>query len=266
MEYHDVLTEKVPAWYSLGITDDLSLSISIHPRAEHFIQHFITPTSPIVGSLAKEFNFPPFVFGSHQFGYGGLLNRNQVDEDGWGVWSVHTPNPKEKGTIDWKRLRAISGTLNILCTGLVCFDEPYESGYPQLVVVDHIATEERIYGGALSVLLSKVFINWLSSHEGDIRFVRVEEAMRDIHDLITGERSADIGERYRAWMREPQWLHLDIPGNACGLDPESHRPPNCEGYRLSPHNTDNPLQQYVLLCGVASMCDELRKASNKPVE
>ena len=65
--------------------------------------------------------------------------------------------------------------------------------------------------------------------------------------------------RFRVFMQQPKWIHLECPGDACGLDPAYHSQPSLDdGMELVDHNCDTPLQQLTLLVGLIKI-DELAR-------
>jgi hypothetical protein len=65
--------------------------------------------------------------------------------------------------------------------------------------------------------------------------------------------------RFGALFRKPKWLNLDVPGDACGLDPGGYHDESLgHGYTLHPHNVDSSLQQLTFLAGLEKLHDLVR--------
>lgn len=81
--------------------------------------------------------------------------------------------------------------------------------------------------------------------------------MRSAYELMF-QKKTDRMDRFSALCRQPKWLNLTIPGNACGLDPENYHDTSKDGYELLPHNVDCSLQQLTFLAGLACLHDLVR--------
>lgn len=163
----------------------------------------------------------------------------------------------------WRDRFALSATLYILSNIARIFDGKSDSTRPQLFYMDLIA-EKGLNGGALSVDLTRAFTKWISLQEEHPNRPDIAQPMRRAYEYLTG---IDTERLYRveAMFRKPYWINLSVPGNACGLYPQSHYfetdadgNPAIKGYPLLSHNADSPVQQLALIMGIAAMHDEAR--------
>ena len=118
-----------------------------------------------------------------------------------------------------------------------------------------------MYGGSLHATVCPPLCVWLSQQEHDSDSLEIVEAMKKVFWHMSSRPDPDSFDyvRFRAWMRQPKWINLDCPGNACGLDPDDYGNLSLErGYGLAPHNVDTPIQQLTLLSGLAALCQLAR--------
>ncbi len=251
-----LLSGAAPAWYDLEM-QGLDLFIHVHPKAARLVEE-VTARSPlpIAESLREELALPPFQ-GALQspWGFGNVLFRARPKRSGWRTWKLTIPPIFTKGgnkVLEPGRAFRFSATLQILFLALNAIEEDTDSPFLQLLSIDHLTTRSGIYGGAMSVRIFPPLCYWLSKHpDGD--FLEIRSAMQQAYERMVWERFF-FPQEFKVFFNQPKWIHLDIPGNACGLDPDSSWDDSLDmGYELVPHNTDTPIQQLTLLVGIAKL-------------
>ena len=257
----DLTEDNIPAYYELVVKDAGTLLIRVHIKAMNAVIEMLKKDSPIIQGHIDEFpkhHFDPFILPQIEkaWGYGEILVPIQSEEQGWLVYECKIPQ-------HGKNVLALRSTLDILFTALTLFKEETNCKRNQLIVVDYLLVRNKdIYGGALTVTLTPTVSRWLSEKKERFRLVEVEKAMMmtDVHmhpDIEFGRFHKD---EFRVSCQGSKFVNFQIPGNACGLDPENYHDPDPNiGYRLCPHNTDTSSQQLMLLVGIAKLQDIIRK-------
>lgn len=159
----------------------------------------------------------------------------------------------------------LRSSLHLLTTALWLFEGDTEWKDRQLMVVEciYLPVDPDRYqcNGSLSVTLAPEVMSWISkwisAHSEGQHIPEVISAMKGASEYMW-EGSSKYG-RFGALCRKPKWLNLDVPGDACGLDPSDYYDESLEkGYTLQPHNVNSPLQQLTFLVGLARLHDLIR--------
>lgn len=258
---HDILEKDVPVRYQIGVGEPgRSLLLSVHPQAvDDFLYMLIKPElPPVISQIQRELTLPDFIRPlADTWGFGSVL-QSRLREDGWNSWECDLPKLRNPGKfgVNWEIAYATSATLNMFFRFLGSLKLEIYSALPQLMDINLI-TQTGDHGGSISITLGKAILPYLAS-KSDGSSPQIEESMRSAYDYMFGRESFG---HFRAYFRESRYIHLDCPGDACGLDPSHMASPSKDkGYKLLPHNVDSPLQQLTLLMGVAALHDEARKA------
>ncbi len=136
--------------------------------------------------------------------------------------------------------------------------------FHQLLEVE-TSIRKEMNGAPLSGIYSIPLVNWLAGFSPNTHLSKVEKAMTCAHRKIFGKNS-DLEKRdiWAALGSGNGWLNISVPGDRCGIHPthSSYSLVNrgIQGYEFSCHNVDTPMQQLILLCGLAALCDMARKA------
>lgn len=252
----DILRKDTPAVYDLDLVEgNKGLIIKTHPQATGYLESMLGRTDvPMTIALEKELSLTKFIpFGSKRWGFGPIL-RHTGEDNGWMKWQCNFPKGKRPG-IDWQALFEVSATLNVFFKCLGWQEKTIDSPYQQLLHPS-LVTDRGMHGGSLVANLGKTLLPWISSHPDNSRRTDVEKAMRDVYMYTSGTRIKEDEQylyRVMAWFRQPCWVNLSCPGNACGLDPDNYDYDPRRGYILYPHNVDSPIQQLTLLSGLAAI-------------
>jgi hypothetical protein len=118
------------------------------------------------------------------------------------------------------------------------------------------------YGGDIHGFLSKTLVLWLKGYDREKFYEQVaskilQNMQETYKTLFPVYRSMEVFE-HRVLLNEEgnsALIHIDCPGNACGLDPNQSIYKENEGYQIGGHNVDSPVQQLQLLVGLATLCE-----------
>lgn len=254
----------IPAWYELSFPNLPTLSLRIHRIAlEHMMKTDWTK-APGVSFTKKTYGLTSFSPPTEQrCGFNEVFVRSESCHRDWIQWNCRLPRMKaSEGVPEDSReyIMAIRSTLWLFSTSLWLFEGNTQWYQPQLMLIEGIClpTDDRMSSGSLSVTLSPSTIKWLSKQSPDVHIKQIVDAMSVASDFMW-KCNSDSG-RFGALFRKPKWLNMDVPGNACGLDPESYFEESLEdGYTLQPHNVDSSLQQLTFLVGLAKLHDLVRQ-------
>jgi hypothetical protein len=258
------LKKSIPAWYELSLVNEGIIRLKVHRDALQHMRDVDWEKAPAVRDMVKRFGFESFyVPCDGMCGFDKVFTQGGLATGTWVGWDIRLPNIRtENGEHEdsKKYTMAVRATLWLFTSCLWLYEGDTQWTKPQLMVVEGIClpTEEmRMCLGSLSVSLSPKVIRWLSKQPKNKHLEPVIDAMKNA-SRVMWESSSDRGG-FGALVRESKWLHLDVPGNACGLDPESHDDESLDvGYTLEPHNVDSSLQQLTLLAGLAKLHDLVR--------
>lgn len=276
----DIMTQDVPAWYELSWNDSAEnpgFEIRIHKLVDKFLRRdeFLRRPNWVAEDLAKKLKsqqispFTPYDEESWGFGKILILEERRHAEEIFRSWKIDIP--KFDSDKEYNNYWDLSATLNVLFyhLSLVKFEsseDEWESPFPQLATIENMSTFPDLYGAGFNVKISKAFLPWLSVQVDNERIDAVETVMKDVYYYMSpdGYRSSFIDSDFSAYVGEPYWVHLNCPGNACGLDPGgAYYSDKNEGYKLVPHNIDSITQQISLLSGIAKICDLARATATK---
>lgn len=243
--------------------------------------------APMIKFLAKNLRIPAFNGDfTKDIGFGGILKR-KGEKDGFIEFMAEIPQVKKKtdkkctdckGTgekkydrnekclfcdgsgrewvMDWKGVYAISASFSAL-TGWLRFCEIETSAtYPQLLTVQTI-TEQDMHGGSLSGDISIPMHKWLKSLGERVELTGMTRAMKIAYDRMYGLSNSNQ-YRFNAYTANGRFI-ANCPGDACGLHPADWYENKGQGFELSCHNVDNPMQQIMLLTALAVLHSMARK-------
>jgi len=251
------VADYMPAWYELSWRGS-KIVILIHRAAFEALKGTVWRNEGcIINSIKDEFSLPdyqPPVEGA--FGFGLALKFGGLERNEWLAWECVLPKIDEEPE-KWKRdVLALRATLSFLFDKLIILSEiPTGWQEPQLMVFEGFRVDKGLHGGSLLVALTPALVKWIS-RQGDCRLGLVIAAMKAMDKQLMRGSDCDF---FIAECRQPNWLHLCVPGNACGLDPEYHADESLDvGYNLCPHNIDGSIQQLTFLAGLACLHDLAR--------
>lgn len=247
-----------PAWYELGY-QDRALILKVTDQAYAKIVELAKPN--ICRGIRKNLGLPPFEPPtSEMWGFAQTLEKPMSLEPGW--QTIRCPLAQLTRDSDWQPLYETCASLGVVILMLSEHDEAWTESPGnrcQLLTIDGLRVERDVHGGHFGISLSRPLTTWLRQFNE-----------RNIDPVINAMHEAFNHMFYRTMERHPlnfgasvsneRWLHLHVPGNCSCLDRDGstvHYYP--EGYPLSTHNVDGPLQQLSLLAGLGRLCDLARK-------
>ncbi|MEK7180553.1 MAG: hypothetical protein AAB706_03680 [Patescibacteria group bacterium] len=254
--------ELIPAWYELSRNKKSSFIVKVHREAFAHINTLKMDQSPIVQDYLKRFKFLKFVSPNEgTWGFNEVIQTIPSKFPEWISWECSLPVLKSGEVVSISDGKfALSTTLSVLFTALWLFEGNTKWGKPQLMVVEHVSVEKDLWGGSLSVTLTPAMCSWLSKQPHNSEITVVVETMKAADKYMWPQKaSLCFMLDFRAWYREPKWINLSVPGNACGLDPDDYYDKSPRGYTLVPHNTDTILQQLTFFAGLARLHDLARQ-------
>ncbi|MDP4000405.1 MAG: hypothetical protein Q8Q11_03175 [bacterium] len=247
-----------PGWYHLR-TEEEALLLDVHESA---VPDADSPAMRIAERRQEAMEIPDeFVFtspDSDQLGYGGVLEEVEADAPSWRAFRGELPEiSRGIGTTDPARAYPLTTTLELLFNHFCIAEHDSDSPLPQhLTVMLRNDKGSFGYGHMVHAEVLPPLARWIHANLEQGREREVSEAMRMAHELMSGNGDLYDWHDFRVATEPPKWVHLDVPGNACGLDPASSFSRDEEtdsAYKLTPHNTDSPLQQLTLLYGLARL-------------
>ena len=250
--------DPISTWYELNVIgeQDEILVVRIHNAAMSELVEMVKSNAPVVLQYQKKFDLPEFIEPAHDcWGFKKVLCKTPCIQDGWTEYRIILPIMEEGGLSALYPLRA---TLKILFDALFLFGGDTGWHLPQLMVVTGLLVDRSWHGGALGVAFTPAMIKFLSMQENEQNLPAVIDIMRKAYERISGDVRYPFG-KFRAFCRQPKWIHFSVPGDACQLDPDSYDSSLERGYKLSSHNVDSGLQQLSLIMGLAKLHSLARK-------
>jgi hypothetical protein len=167
------------------------------------------------------------------------------------------------GTRTEKQILELRSTLFVLFTCLYIFEGESTEKKRQLLTIDGLGLETNGNLGQcyISATVTPTLCEWISKKPDQTSLKEVEEVMYDAYlHMYPGYRKFMRKHDFQAVCQKPGRISLRIPGDACDLSPDSfHQSEGGCGYKLSPHNIDNPVQQLTFLIGLARLHELARQ-------
>lgn len=133
--------------------------------------------------------------------------------------------------------------------------------FPQLLILETSIQKNIQHGGTFGGIYSVPLVKFLASFEPNTEICEMINAMTSAHKKMFGK--FDSFNKCYTWAKvayKHGWLNVSCYGDACGLHPaNSFVSENECGYRFDCHNVDTPMQQIILISGLAALCDKARK-------
>ncbi len=277
MNAHELMERDHPLIYDLGV-DSGSFWISVCPEVADAIESFFIKALSLsenerfkrrVIDLGQELELGEFVAPFRIcWGFDEVIQTIERHEgtSKFILWSFAFPayptsfDDKETQAF-YRRMMCISASLQLLFRALNSVTPPKNEEKKQLVMVDGLMTQAKQNGGALTIVLSKVFCEKYVQRYSRSQGMKtgVGAMMMLAHKRMTRGIAVYGSSDFRISMEEgSKFIMLSCPGNACGLTPHDRADENDdEGYELVSHNVDSPIQQLILLCGIGQILNEL---------
>lgn len=263
-----VSRENLPAWYELGVDANTDLIVRVHRQALDFLRAIEWSSAPIISFFQEKVKTPFIEPSEERWGFGEVLSWEAADQKQDFI-DLRCPLPvifDPKTGRDEPGAWRVSVTLSVLFLALNTIIEKTDCPSSQLLAISDFCyagyIEDETQTGYFSVCISPSLCRWISKQEDNSQRQEIISAMQeaDRHMWRPEESFDDYG--FKAWFRQPRWVHLDCPGYSCGLDPDPGDYGSLsleEGYQLLPHNVDTALQQLTLLSGIAALYQLARK-------
>ncbi|MFA5368543.1 MAG: hypothetical protein WC303_00865 [Candidatus Paceibacterota bacterium] len=158
---------------------------------------------------------------------------------------------------DWKPFHAICSSLQIFANMAEIFDGSISTKNNQLLTFKLVCGEGQGHY-PISGSYGVEFCNWLNTMPDYYEFKDVILAMWNVHTHIYNRDAAIYCLSFEAHVRSSAWLILSCPGDACGIFPVDSWEPG-KGMEFECHNMDTPIQQILLLVGLAVLSDLSKK-------
>lgn len=258
------MNKTIPAWYEIDLEPERNdtFVIRIYKGALEELRR-VKPDAPILLHYQKTMELPEFIGpGSGYWGFGEVLREIPCEQNGWVAYRATLPVVKSvtRGDrlkyVDWNPLGRLRATLDVLFNALWLFDGDTGLQLPQLIIINSMAVTAS---GAISAVLTPAMILFLAKQDEGQDFKSVVNTMRRTDEYLwqeEGNPNPYSISQFHVILQKSKFLHFCVPGDACGLDPDSHSYSGdslAKGYSLVPHNVDNGIQQLSLLMGLAKL-------------
>jgi hypothetical protein len=258
--------KTLPAWYELGFTEKgKSLLVSVSPSSYQSLISRISADLPVVAPLREEFGLPAFVPPTvEHWGFGPIVQRAPEIQPEWVTWQCPLPQfvpstPKGRrdleAEVDWPKLWSVAATLHILFAALYGIKD--KGSCPKAQLLECALTPGHGLGQCgIWVGVSPALRRWLSQQPQGTAHPILGAVMQTAYKQMYGLKklSAHDQRTIYALTQQPGVIMFQTIGDACDLGSGGRwELDQAEGYLLSPHNVDSPLQQLTLLMGAAAM-------------
>lgn len=244
----DVSKADVPAWYELKNTKH-GITIELSPEADVSSRSF--PISRFAG-MADKLQIPDLISPNEDkngWGFGEIFRAATPTYPDWMAWELQFPGYGKEALL-WASAASLSLLFSTLSVCRPVSKTKETEPKIQLLNIKSFKISKDGYGNGFSVAISPRIVNWIHKQKDNNTDNPITMAMRDAYKVMGGQRISTLN----AHFRQPKWVNLNCPGNACGLDPDNYYEESLfAGYKLLPHNVDTPLQSIVLFTGIAAI-------------
>ena len=151
----------------------------------------------------------------------------------------------------------ISASFNLLFISASMLKEIKVDEKEYQAVHMELSTYRDENGGDINAWYSQVLVRWLKSLDEEEFYQKVApkliENMAKVYSIMFPLSGLSILD-FRVILNDNGHLHIDCPGNACGLDPAVTWNKG-DGYEVMGHNIDNSAKQLQLLVGLATLTE-----------
>jgi hypothetical protein len=182
-------------------------------------------------------------------GYDDLLDRQ----------CLYCNGRKEEWTYDHEKAFELCTSLMVLTDHLSLGPEKETTCPHEQLMIVNTHTTQTSHGSPMSGAFSRTTALWMLTR-GNSPIPEMAEAMKiGWQQMMVPADDFDYREISASLNHNNGSLHVNCPGNACGLNPHYMGISVGYGYRFSDHNVDIPAQQLTLLAGLAALHDLIRK-------
>jgi len=257
MKVKMIKRENIPAWYYLSWQDEPpAIILGVHRDFIDNIRLANLADLMAIGFM-EEFRFRNFSGDFNKsWGFDDSFKK-MGEKDDFVEFNIALSAIRN----DKKNAHAISASFSVFFAVAFFSEVETSSLFPQLLTINTV-TEQRDHGGSLSGQYSIPLVKWLVSQCKDRGVIpEMIRAMKSACKCICGSLRGFNQNEFKASVKdELGWLNVSCPGNACDLHPQSqHDLEEGFGYAFDSHNVDTPVQQIILLAGLAALYDLVRK-------
>lgn len=250
---------QMRAWYELDVGDNgRAIVIRIVHAAWEFVKRQLQKDLPLVTALQEGHRLSPFVKPTEgNWGFGQVAVPF-VTQPEWVAFKYQIPNvfTADREKPQWQDLCNITATIQVLTACLYLCSESSTKSQAQLLEFSldcgHGPGRWPVFAG-----VSPAMCRWIAQQSETSRQPEICQYMENAHRQLFGRSRLSLDRPYiLATIRQPSWISLCCPGDACDLSPEdlytdlSHMN---RGYGLHPHSMDTPMQQLTMIVGLAAM-------------
>lgn len=216
----------------------------------------------ITGSIAQDHKLSPFKDENFSWGFGGCGRYDGEHSEDWDRLTMPLP-VMEFNSDNANTLAGYNASFSLEML-LLFLDQHSKAAckWPQGLAVGMGTDRHRVvYGGVIWADISPALAQWCRDHLTDDMIWEIDRAMKQAAAKIWNSKSSPTDSLFRSTGFR---ISRDTPYLSCGFGGTlgvngSDEVVEGKAYRLSPHNTDGPLTQLVMLTGLAKL-DEFFQA------
>lgn len=256
-----------PAYYLLDIENEGTTLILHFPNAIWVPITELLHTTPYKTQLQKSLYIPDFIIpGVLPWGFGPVLQERIKYSDDW--MSLRCELPKFVNSAGefceeaWDRAFGLVASIHLLleCAQSVHHTTPLVGLRSQLIEIMVAAYESSGHRYcAISAGLSDEACNWIARQKSNENHRGITNHMINAYKRLFGKSELDSWDVHEtnANIRPQCSISFSVPGDRTGIGTYTNRR-QPHGIEMYDHNVDSPLQQLVLLIGLASLCHHIR--------
>lgn len=284
MNYKQLAPKDLSFWYDFGISDT-KLLIHVDNHIRNFLTKELMPETDTeyATKVCEKLEVEQYYSIEHKrWGFGSCFRWISNAKPGWSTIEVSlVPNDFKKK--HYQKLFNISATLWELFktldlhygSELLC--ESKEHLEDQLLFIKNFSTGIGAHSCRFSADVSLKLCKWINNISSKVSSypigrISVKKSVNDSMDkvqVIIDTMALIDSKLTKTKKREcnsikvkfsEKFLFLFCGGNACGICPEDYYDNSLEvGYELIPCNIDSLIQQFILLAGLAKICQLARE-------
>lgn len=253
------LREGDPARYHLAATET-GIQVAVNkmavPQASDFPERKTREFAQENGLISTF--IPPTVY--KEWGYDGSIVTMDMQNPDWVLYECPLPPAfNEVGEQDYDALYSSAASLKLLFDALNYTEKDSNAKVSQNLFVQLALDRSRgMWGAPINVRIYPPLAEFIGDKLNKRGVKKVESTMKDLFYRMWSheedKREGLFDNQFRLIRMRGNLIYLQTFGNACDLGPEMEGSRIGEpGYEMTPHNTDNAMQQLSLLAGIATI-------------